>query len=49
MGSVEKKMKQGRIHGYPSRMRLGRGSDKESHRGILAGAVSSKRSRMQKN
>ena len=27
-------MKQGRIHGYPSRARVGRGSDGEGHWGI---------------
>ena len=37
-------IKQGRIHGYPSRVRVGRGSDGEDHWGIGAGAVSSKRS-----
>ena len=30
---------QGRIHGYPSRVRLGRGSDRKGNQGILAGAV----------
>ena len=35
--------KQGRIHGYPSRVRVGRGIDGEGHCGIWAGAVSSKR------
>ena len=34
--------KQGRIHGYPSRVRLGRGSDGEGYRGVWAGAGSSK-------
>ena len=29
-------------NGYPSRVRVGRGSDKEGHLGIWAGAVSSK-------
>jgi len=40
--------KQGRIHGYPSRVRVGRGSDREGHWGIWAGAVSSKRSKTPK-
>ena len=39
---------QGRIHGYPSRVRVGRGSDGEGHWGIWAGAVSSKRSKTPK-
>ena len=34
--------KQGRIHSYPSRVRVGRGSDGEGHWGIWAGAVSFK-------
>ena len=34
--------KQGRIHGYPSRVRVVRGSDREGHRAIWVGAVSSK-------
>ena len=37
-------IQQGRIHGYSSRVRVGRGSDGgESHWGIWAGAVSPKR------
>ena len=35
--------KQGRIHGYLSSVRVGRGSDGEGPLGIWAGAVSSKR------
>ena len=34
--------KEGRIHGYPSRVWVGRGSDKEGHLSVWAGAVSSK-------
>ena len=33
-------IKQGRIHGYLSRVQVGRGSDGEGHWGILAGPVS---------
>ena len=33
---------QGRIHGYPSRVRVGRSSSGEGHWGIWAGAVRSK-------
>ena len=36
-------MKQGRTHGYPGRVQVGRGSDGEGRHGIWAGAVSSKR------
>ena len=36
------KRKQGRIHGYPSRVRLGRSSAGEGHWSISAGAVGSK-------
>ena len=39
----KKKIKQGRINGYRSRVRVGRVSDRECHQGIWAGAVSSKR------
>ena len=35
--------KHGRIHGYPSRGRAGRGSDGDGDWGIWAGEVSSKR------
>ena len=38
----------GRIHGYPSRVRVGRGSDGEGHWSIWAGAMSSKRSKTPK-
>ena len=34
--------KQGRIHGYPSRMRVGRGSDEINQQGSWAGAVTPK-------
>ena len=44
----EKEKKQGRIHGYPSRVRVGRGSNGEGHWSIWAEAVSSKRSKTQK-
>ena len=40
--------KQDRIHGYPSRKRVGRGIEGEGHCGIWAGAVSSKSSKTQK-
>ena len=40
--------KQGRIHGYPSCVRVGRSSAGEGHLGIWAGAVSSKSSRTPK-
>ena len=35
-------VKQGQIHGYPSCLRVGRGSDREGHWSIWARAVSSK-------
>ena len=38
----ERLSKQGRIHGYPSRMRVGRSIAGEGHQGICAGAVCSK-------
>ena len=38
--------KQGRIHGFPSHVRVGRGSDRECHWGISAGAVNSKRQKI---
>ena len=38
-------IEQGRIHGYPSRLRVGRGSAGEGHQSIWAGAVSSKSSK----
>ena len=34
--------KQGRIHGYPSRARVGRGSDRKADPNIWAGAVTRK-------
>ena len=34
--------KQGQIHGYPSRVRVGRSSAGEGHKGIWAGAICSK-------
>ena len=34
--------KQGRIHGYPSCVRVGRGSDEKGHLGSWPGAVTSK-------
>ena len=34
--------KQGRIHGWPSRVRVGRGSDEIDQQGSLAGAVTPK-------
>ena len=40
--------KQGRIQGYPSRVRVGRGSEGEGHWGIWAGEVSSKHSKTPK-
>ena len=40
--------KQGRIHGYPSRVRVGRVSDGAGHWSIWAGAVSSKCSKTPK-
>ena len=40
-------IEQGRIHGYPSRVRVGRSSDGEGHWGIWAG-VGSKRSKTPK-
>ena len=39
---------QGRIHGYPSLVWVGRGTDIEGHLGIWAGAVGSKRSKTPK-
>ena len=35
-------VEQGRLHGYPSRVRVGRGGDGEGHWDIWAGAESSK-------
>ena len=39
---------QGRIHGYPGLVWVGRGTDIEGHLGIWAGAVGSKRSKTPK-
>ena len=39
--SKAKDCKTEQIHGYPSRVQVGRGSDGEGHWGIWAGAVSS--------
>ena len=36
-------LKQGRIHGYPSRVRVGRGSAGDGHQSIWAGAEGSKK------
>ena len=41
--------KQGRMRGYPSRVRVGRSSAGEGHYGIWAGAVGSKNSKTPKN
>ena len=41
-------IEQGRIYGFPSRVRVGKGSDGKGHRGSWAGAVSSKSSKMRK-
>ena len=43
-----KHFKQGRIHGYPSRVQVGRSSAGEGHLGIWAGAVASKISKTPK-
>ena len=40
--------KKDRIHGYSSRVLVGRGSDGEGHCSFWAGAMSSKRSKTQK-
>ena len=42
------KTKQGRIHGYPIRVRVSRSSAGEGHQSIWAGAVGSKSSKMPK-
>ena len=41
----KRKEEQGQIHGYPSRVRVGRSSAGEGHQGTWAGAVSSKSSK----
>ena len=46
--SKAKDCKTEQIHGYPSRVQVGRGSDGEGHWGIWAGAVSLKRSKTPK-
>ena len=42
-------VKQGWIHGFPSRLRVSNGGDGEGHRGIWAGAVSSNPQRHRKS
>ena len=46
--NIKLEKKQGRIRGYPSRVRGGRSSVGEGHLGIWAGAVSSKISKTPK-
>ena len=46
--SQNNRTKQGRIHGYPSHVRVGRGTDGEGHWGIWTGAVGSKCSKTPK-